>query len=976
MTGAPVASPDRRSRGSGGPRLFERAPFLDEFEALFTGSLVVPSHCIAIEGSGGSGRTALINAAADLASRAGCLVLRAKGGEVERQTPYAVLGRLVESAEALAADDESTQEQARTIEQLLGDRQGLPADPAQIASLFHRLVLRLRRAAPVLLAIDDADRADPDTLDALRYLVRRLDHQQIWSVVSARPLHPGVGLRPIDGLLTEPDTRLFVLEPLQAASVEAILAGFFEEEPDPEFVARYTVATGGSPFLLKALLPSLLRNGVRPSAGLAGSIEQVRAPKVTQYVLGRFSQLPEGAVDFLRACTVLGESADPLVARELAHVDAATAERSAEAAEEAELLHPGRPSRFTSPVIRWAVYYDIPRAQRSELHAEAAGLLEANGADEALVAEHLLATEVVGSTVIAQWLHRLGRRALATGSSDLALRCLDRAVTEYPVAERRSDLYLDLAAAELAGRGASALAHLQQAMELNGSDGPALVRVALDLYSRVSTDPTLTAEALAVLEGLHSRLGQVEHDLRIELELMLASALTRPDQRTECLDRLRDLLAEPGGEETAMTRLARSAVTLGDVLSSTVLRVDDVAAALEQLIDVDQLVSDDPLMGRVQTTVLFGLLCADRFAAVDELLKAAQARRAAGDPHLVGERLRVLSVLSLLWQGSLVEADEQCTRSSEARNVATRTGDPRSVTGHVDILVQQGRIEEAERLAHSTDPDQLEPSLFGALSQIELGRLLAARGDSEQAVRLFEAAGDTAAQAGIVNPAMVPWRAETVVALVDLGEWQRAARLAEENLLLARTFGAARTTGIALRAAAAAAPNLATRTELLSEAVEVLNASPARLEWARALVDLGTALIEGNRKEEARSVLRQGARLASLCGAHQLLEVAGDRLRAAGARPRRLGLVGPGSLTPAELRVARMAADGLTNQRIADELYVTLKTVEGHLAKAYRKLAVDGRPELAGALVGREGTNEGEDPDEGDADPLLQASAV
>ncbi len=144
----------------------------------------------------------------------------------------------------------------------------------------------------------------------------------------------------------------------------------------------------------------------------------------------------------------------------------------------------------------------------------------------------------------------------------------------------------------------------------------------------------------------------------------------------------------------------------------------------------------------------------------------------------------------------------------------------------------------------------------------------------------------------------------------------------------------------------------------------VLEASPARLERAHALVDLGTALIELDRKEEARGVLRQGASLASLCGAHQLLEVAGDQLRAAGARPRRLGLVGPESLTPAELRVVRMAADGLTNQRIADELFVTLKTVEGHLAKAYRKLGVDGRPDLADALAGRDDM----EPDDSDDD--------
>jgi len=157
--------------------------------------------------------------------------------------------------------------------------------------------------------------------------------------------------------------------------------------------------------------------------------------------------------------------------------------------------------------------------------------------------------------------------------------------------------------------------------------------------------------------------------------------------------------------------------------------------------------------------------------------------------------------------------------------------------------------------------------------------------------------------------------------------------------------------------------------------VEILEASAARLERAHALVDLGTTLIDLNRKEEARGVLRQGASLASRCGAHQLVEVAGDRLRAAGARPRRLGLVGAESLTPAELRVARMAADGLTNQRIADGLFVTLKTVEGHLAKAYRKLGVDGRQDLHEALSGRDEQEHRDDWEEGEDGELLRAAA-
>jgi DNA-binding CsgD family transcriptional regulator len=963
--------PDRRSQRHGGPRLFERGRFLDEFEALFSGTLAVPSRCIAIEGPWGSGRTALINAAADVAGRCGCLVLRARGGETERQTPFAVLGRLVESAAALSGADGAVAEQAGQLAALATDSNGEPNDPNLLAARFHRLVLGLRQQAPVLLVVDDADLADPESLAALQYLVRRLEHQQIWLVVSTRLLHPGVGLRPIDGLLTEPDTRQFVLEPLHQASVEAILAGFFEEQPDSRFSAACTEATGGSPFLVKALLPSLLRNSVAPTSESADSVEQVRAPKAAQFVLSRLAQLPPLGPELIQACAVLGDGADPSVARQLADVDAGSAERSADAAESMELLRPGRPFRFTAPMIRWAIYHDIPKARRSELHAAAAHLLDAHGAGDRAVAGHLLATEPVGSADTAERLHRIGRRALAAGDTDLALACLQRALAESPLSDRRGSLELDLAAAEVgvAGRGGSALAHLQRAVDLGGSEGATVVRVGVGLLEGLTEDPDLRAQAVAVLEGLRTELRDVDRDLRMELELALVSALEQPDERIRCLERLSELLGEPGDDSTAVSALARSAVTLHDVLSSPSIGVDDLATALEQLVDVEQLVSPEPMAGWIQTTALLGLLGADRIDTVDNLLHSALARRSPSDPHLVRRRVSALAALSLSWQGSLVAADEECIRGYDAQASAVGEQQALRLTGHIDILVQQGRIDEAQQLADSMEAGRIEPTLLRALSQIELGRLLMAQGTTGAALAMFEAAGDTATRAGITSPALAPWRADAALARAERGEWDEAARLADENLALARAFGAARTTGIALRASAAAAPDLTRRAELLTEAVEVLETSAARLERARALVDLGTTLIDLGRKEEARAALRQGASLASLCGAHQLLEVAGGRLRAAGARPRRLGLVGPESLTPAELRVVRMAAEGLTNQRIADELFVTLKTVEGHLAKAYRKLGVEGRQDLAEALAGQ---GDGDDGDEGE---LLRATA-
>ena len=139
---------------------------------------------------------------------------------------------------------------------------------------------------------------------------------------------------------------------------------------------------------------------------------------------------------------------------------------------------------------------------------------------------------------------------------------------------------------------------------------------------------------------------------------------------------------------------------------------------------------------------------------------------------------------------------------------------------------------------------------------------------------------------------------------------------------------------------------------LLSEAADVLERAPSRLEHARALVELGAALRRSNRRADARGPLRAGLDLADRCGATKLSERARTELRASGARPRREALSGPAALTPSERRIADMAASGLSNPEIAQSLFVTVKTVEGHLSGVYRKLDVRSRTELGDALGG------------------------
>ena len=139
----------------------------------------------------------------------------------------------------------------------------------------------------------------------------------------------------------------------------------------------------------------------------------------------------------------------------------------------------------------------------------------------------------------------------------------------------------------------------------------------------------------------------------------------------------------------------------------------------------------------------------------------------------------------------------------------------------------------------------------------------------------------------------------------------------------------------------------------LRESVAALDGSPALLERARSLAELGAALRRAGERAAARDPLARALELAVRCGARPLAARARDELKAAGARPRRPWRTGVDALTPSELRVARLAAEGRSNREIAGELYVTLKAIEGHLARAYAKLGIDGRGQLPRALGSR-----------------------
>jgi DNA-binding NarL/FixJ family response regulator len=255
----------------------------------------------------------------------------------------------------------------------------------------------------------------------------------------------------------------------------------------------------------------------------------------------------------------------------------------------------------------------------------------------------------------------------------------------------------------------------------------------------------------------------------------------------------------------------------------------------------------------------------------------------------------------------------------------------------VQCLVERGELAEADDvLERSGVPVNLSVLLEAR------GRLRAAQGRPAEALTDLHAAG-ARAERGLDHPALVEWRPAAAAVLRMLGRLDEARELADEAVLLARRFAVPRALGLALRARGLVHDSVDT----LHDAVEVLATTPARLEHARATVDLGAALRRANRRSDARKRLEHGMHEAHVCGADALVARAREELTACGARPRRPATTGWDALTPSERRIVQLARDGLSNREIAQTLFVTTKTVETHLGAAYRKLGVAGRTELA-----------------------------
>ena len=915
---------------------------------------------VLIEGAAGIGKTSLLAAAAELAEAERMTVLRARGGVLEREFALGVAIQLL----APVIDPLTGRERERAFAGAAGLARPLfedvPDRAAADGRLFarlhglHWLCARLAEQRPLALLVDDAHWADEDSLRFLDYLEARIEEIPACVVVVVRTGETAAAPEALAGLMRrEPRIRP---SPLSPAAIAELVRASLGDETEDEVCAGCARATAGNPLLARRLIAALAE---RDGSVDAGAIAAVGPPSVARFVAAQLERRSPAVGEVARALAILGDDASLADAAAVAGVDRATAADAVDALIDAELLHPGLPPRFVHPIIVQALHDSVPAAGRAQLHLAAARELARDPARCERVAAHLLAAGPARERWAFDALTAAARRAADRGAPDQAVRFLRRALDEEAPASLRRATLLDLGAAESAARLPEAAGRMAEARAL--SETPTeRAQAALGL-SMVHFLAAELPEAIAASEDLLGAADGLDRELRLALEFQAAATrLVGGLPSVETFGRLLALEPEVSRGETAAERSLLAMIAV--VFAGTTARGADEVAALAEAAWGDgrllvEVRSEHPALAAPATAIALtaatiAIALAGRLTRAIEVWTAGVEEAQARSSVTLYSNALGLRASGRAWSGDLGGAEADAVEALPLLPAGDPIVAPAVLSALIDVHIERGAFEQAMALQRDAWPTgELPRTLSMCQALASRGRLALRMGDPSAALVDLDEAGRRALAIAYVNPMALMWRSYAALASARLGERERAHELIDEELEIARRFGAPEPIGEALRVQA-----LLDRdgdvVERAREAVDVLAGSELRVAHARGLIDLGAALRRGGHRRDAREPLREGLDLANRCGSLVETERALDELRATGSRPRRPTRSGVDALSPQERRIAAMASEGMGNREIAEALFLTRRTVEMHLTGAYRKLDVSGRGDLPAALAG------------------------
>jgi DNA-binding CsgD family transcriptional regulator len=931
------------NRASPTPHLVERDDELGVIEAAVAGVISGTGATVLLEADAGLGKTALLDHAHSRAAAALLRVRRAAPSRLERSFPFGVVRALLEEPSSALAQPRGPhvvdERLLAAIDLLAGSAVAAPQETAALAHSIYWLCQRLSADHPVVLLVDDAQWADRPSLEVMSYLARRIGDLRMLLVISAKASAPG----PVHDLLglmgVAHGTTVLRPQPLTPTGAVQLIHAVAPETPVSTCVDAHHGAAG-NPWLLTELARQFAWREAAPVADPRTSGWSISGPGWA-VIRQRLAELEPTARAVARALAILELSEPtPQVTAAAAGVPFTALPEARHALSAAGLLAPSG-ERLVHGFVAAAIRAALPPAERERLHRAAADALIENGAAPEKVAEHLLRCEPSGNPRVTAELRRAADHAAGRGAPAEAVSYLERAERE-----RATDDEHGLILAELATAAFDA--------GLPGS------RERLRESLQEAFLPTCRIDVLTRLAGLSvAENGDTELTQLIEREL---ATQPDPDVRVAVEAAALDtLMVVPGRHEERRRRTQAIAVTTStDPLLRQVVLAHRAWLATElgtpgaaACVALVQEALDPPLLLPEAWRRSAFHLCVRALVMCDAVPDARRAIAALRDEAAARGSLPLRTAAASYAAELALRTGDLDTATGEAQDALALAGEELggfaggALTALVCSWAEAGEFAHArELLGHRRFTRRSGPAPWDISVQHARARLALSEGDYERAEAEAQAAGVMRERQGRVNPTWTPWRSTAALALAHLGRREEAIALADTELALAERFGAPVPIVRALHARAVAEADDITRLALCTRALDLTADGSAALERVRVELELGATLASMGHRTEAREHLRPALAAADAIGAAPLVQRARRELVATGLRPRRAALEGEAALTPRQRQILALAAEGKTNKAIARALFVSVKTVETHLAAGYRKLGVRGRHEL------------------------------
>lgn len=893
----------------------ELARLLEEARAGHSGVLV-------LVGEPGIGKSALLDNAAALA--AGTRVLRGRGVASESQIPFAVLFQLLRPA--LSYLDRIPQPQAAALESALALRPAQAEDRFAIGAATLSLLAAYADEQPVVVLVDDAHWLDGSSAAAILFAVRRLLAEPIAAVVTARAgeasSFEGAGL------------PLLRVSGLDAGAAELLLRQSAPGMP-AAVAARLYRETGGNPL-------ALIELAEEPLPDLAPDTPLPTATSVADAYVQRVELLPSRTQRALLLASATDHAELALLGR--AGVRLGVDFADLDSAEGAGLIamRDGQ-LEFRHPLVRSAIYAAAAPERRREVHRALAETLP--DADTDRRAWHLALAAAGPDEIASSALAQAAKRAHARSAYDVSSHAFERAARLATDNARYGELLYEAAeGAWLAGLAERALLLLDESQHT--VDGAPLVHQIEHLRGHIAILRGPLREGAARLREAAERADPATAVVMLAEVVVGAFYGADATMMRECADQARTLAAREGSTRSAFfSRIAGGMALV--MVGQGDLGAAEIREAVEILERSDELRDDPRLLAFASMGPLWLREVGVGQELVDRAVAAARARSAVGVlPHLL-THVAIQDAASNRW----VEAQ---AGFDEAIRLARETGQRIVLAGALArfawLEARLGR--EGACRAHAADALTLARELEAGLPEIwalaALCELELALGNAAEALAHAEERHELMRRREIADPDLSP-APEQVELYLRIGRADAAAAVRDAF----EQAAAAKGQPWALARAARVSALLASDNDfhsIFEAALEIHERTPDVFERARTELAYGARLRRSGRRMDAREHLRTALDEFESLGAAPWAEAARAELAATGERARRRDPSSLDELTPQELQISLLLAEGRTTREAAAALFLSPKTIEYHLQNVYRKLAVHSRDELRRAL--------------------------